>query len=320
MPLPRPPLASAVTSAFKVSLPLARGGSTMSVSYAVDFAALLLLGPHETMLVARRQRVEPVHVPDGEQEPAVPHALQHGVPGHHRQAAGFAYLRARRRARARWPARWPASPVRWSAAATDVLRLQHAARSRSPSGSDLAPAAPQRLERRTSCGARPSYFVGAGWRAAVATWALDDLRASGSRCCAIAPLYLTYRTYKVYLGPHRRRAAARRGDGRPAPGHHRGAGAGHRRQGSDRADAHPPRAGVRGGPGARARHDRQRDPGREDRRPAARHRQARRARAHPVQARTADARKSSRRSAFTRRSAPRSSAPCRSRTRWRRSS
>src|SRR5688572_19282928 len=46
------PLASAITSAFKVSLPLAKSGSTMSVSYAVDFAALLLLGPNETMLVA----------------------------------------------------------------------------------------------------------------------------------------------------------------------------------------------------------------------------------------------------------------------------
>src|SRR6187402_2279702 len=45
-------LASAITSAFKVSLPLAKSGSTMSVSYAVDFAALLLLGPHETMIVA----------------------------------------------------------------------------------------------------------------------------------------------------------------------------------------------------------------------------------------------------------------------------
>src|SRR5687767_13700406 len=45
-------LTSAITSAFKVSLPLARSGSTMSVSYAVDFASLLLLGPHETMLVA----------------------------------------------------------------------------------------------------------------------------------------------------------------------------------------------------------------------------------------------------------------------------
>src|SRR4029450_6326787 len=45
-------ITSAVTSAFKVSLPLAKSGSTMSVSYAVDFASLLLLGPNETMLVA----------------------------------------------------------------------------------------------------------------------------------------------------------------------------------------------------------------------------------------------------------------------------
>src|SRR5687767_12388244 len=43
---------SVTSSAFKVSLPLAKSGSTMSVSYAVDFAALILLGPHETMLVA----------------------------------------------------------------------------------------------------------------------------------------------------------------------------------------------------------------------------------------------------------------------------
>ena len=43
---------SSVTSVFKVTLPLARSGSTMSVSYAVDFASLLLLGPDETMIVA----------------------------------------------------------------------------------------------------------------------------------------------------------------------------------------------------------------------------------------------------------------------------
>src|SRR5204862_1162820 len=43
---------STVTAALKVHLPLTTGGSTMSVSYAVDFASLLLLGPHETMIVA----------------------------------------------------------------------------------------------------------------------------------------------------------------------------------------------------------------------------------------------------------------------------
>src|SRR5687767_4283721 len=45
-------LLSSITSVFKVNLPLARRSSTMSVSYAVDFASLLLLGANETMIVA----------------------------------------------------------------------------------------------------------------------------------------------------------------------------------------------------------------------------------------------------------------------------
>ena len=45
-------LCSSLASALKVDLPLASGGSTMSVSYAVDFVPLLLLGANETMLVA----------------------------------------------------------------------------------------------------------------------------------------------------------------------------------------------------------------------------------------------------------------------------
>src|SRR5207244_4374700 len=43
---------ASTAAALKVTLPLTASGSTMSVSYAVDFAALLLLGPHETMVVA----------------------------------------------------------------------------------------------------------------------------------------------------------------------------------------------------------------------------------------------------------------------------
>src|SRR5260221_14678407 len=43
---------SSVASALKVSLPLATSGSTMSISYAGDFAALLLLGAEATMVGA----------------------------------------------------------------------------------------------------------------------------------------------------------------------------------------------------------------------------------------------------------------------------
>src|SRR4249920_1956634 len=45
-------LLSSFASALKVTLPLTASGSTMSVSYAVDFASLLLIGPDETMMVA----------------------------------------------------------------------------------------------------------------------------------------------------------------------------------------------------------------------------------------------------------------------------
>ena len=45
-------LLSNVSSAFKVALPLSASGSTMSVSYAVDFASLLLLGPAQTTVIA----------------------------------------------------------------------------------------------------------------------------------------------------------------------------------------------------------------------------------------------------------------------------
>src|SRR5579864_2892617 len=45
-------LFSSLASALKVSLPLTTSGSTMSVSYAVDFASLLLLGADLTMVVA----------------------------------------------------------------------------------------------------------------------------------------------------------------------------------------------------------------------------------------------------------------------------
>ena len=45
----------------------------------------------------------------------------------------------------------------------------------------------------------PSYFVGAG-AAGIASWMVVGLSAQWLALLAAAPLYLTYRTYKVYLG------------------------------------------------------------------------------------------------------------------------
>ena len=61
-------LASA-SAALKVTLPLTTSGSTMSVSYAVDFAALLLLGPHETVVVAAASAFCQCHLNNKEKNP-----------------------------------------------------------------------------------------------------------------------------------------------------------------------------------------------------------------------------------------------------------
>src|SRR5690349_4002836 len=53
---------SSATAALKVTLPLTTSRSTMSVSYAVDFASLLLIGPHETMLVAAASAFSQCHL------------------------------------------------------------------------------------------------------------------------------------------------------------------------------------------------------------------------------------------------------------------
>src|SRR5258706_259287 len=60
---------SSASAVLKVHLPLTSGGSTMSVSYAVDFASLLLLGPHETMLVAAGSAFSQCHLNSKQRNP-----------------------------------------------------------------------------------------------------------------------------------------------------------------------------------------------------------------------------------------------------------
>ena len=75
---------SSATAALKVYLPLTTSGSTMSVSYAVDFASLLLHRPARDDARRRRQRVQPVPPEQQGTQPALSHAVQRGVARHHR--------------------------------------------------------------------------------------------------------------------------------------------------------------------------------------------------------------------------------------------
>ena len=188
-------LTSAVTSAFKVSLPLAKSGSTMSVSYAVDFASLLLLGPNETMLVAvtsawsqctfRMKIKNPAYrtlfsmaclaitvQASGfayESLGGVPGTLAHDVPGLARPLVGAATM--------------------YFIFNTCLIAVAVSLATKQSFVS---------VWNENFLWSAPSYFVGAG-AAAIGTLAVMSAGVYLALLAA-APLYLTYRTYKVYLG------------------------------------------------------------------------------------------------------------------------
>jgi len=186
---------SAVTSAFKVSLPLAKSGSTMSVSYAVDFAALLLLGPHETMLIAVGSAWTQCTVRMRERNPAYRTLFSMACLAIVVQAAGFAYIGLGGLVGELGnTVQEVARPLVGAATMYFLLNTVLIA---------LAIGLSTRQSFVTVWNenflwSAPSYFVGAAV-ALAAKWAV---LASGVWLALLlaAPLYLTYRTYKVYLG------------------------------------------------------------------------------------------------------------------------
>ena len=253
----------------------------MSVSYTVDFASLLLLGPHETMLIAAASAWSQCTFRIKEREPGPPHAVQHGVARHHGAAGRAAPTRALGgTARARLAARWAARPLVGAATVYFLVNTLLVATAIALStGQPIVRAVERELPlERAELLRRRAASAALG---AVLVDSVGLLAGAAGGGAALPDLP----DLQGLPGPHRGRAAARRADLRSAPGHDRGARARHRREGPDHADPHPARADLRGGPRARARHVGERDPGRDDGGAAARHRQARRARAHPVEAR-----------------------------------
>ena len=186
---------SAVTSAFKVYLPLAKSGSTMSVSYAIDFTALILLGPHETMLVGVASAWSQCTFRMQVRNPAYRTLFSMACLAITVQATGFVYLAL------------GGHPGTFGQTVADVVRpLLGAALTYFVCNTLLIAVAIGLSTRQpiltgwqqNFLWSAPSYFVGAGV-AVGAAWALDN---SGIWIALLlaAPLYLTYYTYKVYLG------------------------------------------------------------------------------------------------------------------------
>jgi diguanylate cyclase (GGDEF)-like protein/putative nucleotidyltransferase with HDIG domain len=188
-------LLSSLASAFKVSLPLASSGSTMSVSYAVDFAALLLLGADETMLVAAASAWSQCTFRTESRTP--PHRTLFSIASLVLtvKAAGLAYMSLGGSAPGALVSPFDiAKPLVGAATTYFVFNTAFIATA-------IALSTRQSIFRvwnENFLWSAPSYFFGAG-AAAIAAWVVGR----GGYWMALltaAPVYLIYRTYKVYMG------------------------------------------------------------------------------------------------------------------------
>jgi diguanylate cyclase (GGDEF)-like protein/putative nucleotidyltransferase with HDIG domain len=186
---------SSVASAFKVSLPLATAGSTMSVSYAVDFASLLLLGADATMFVAAASAWSQCTFRVEKRAPAYRTIFSMASLVLTVKATGIVYG-------------WLGGPP--PGAAFSLLTIPRPLVGAATAyfvGNTVFVASAISLSTRQSIvrvwnenflWSAPSYFVGA-LAAALAAWVIT-LGGYWMALLAAAPVYLTYRTYKVYLG------------------------------------------------------------------------------------------------------------------------
>jgi putative nucleotidyltransferase with HDIG domain len=184
---------SSVTAALKVRLPLTTGGSTMSVSYAVDFASLLLLGPHETMLVAAGSAFSQCQQNTREHNPLYRTLFSMASLIITVQGAGLAF-HALGGTTATVPLAEMARPLVGAATVYFLLNTGLIATAIALSSRESIP----ETWNNNFLWSAPSYFVGAG-TAALASSLVMHL-GYWIAPLTFAPLYLTYRTYKVYMG------------------------------------------------------------------------------------------------------------------------
>jgi diguanylate cyclase (GGDEF)-like protein len=186
---------SVLVSAFKVSLPLTRSGSTMSISYAVDLAALILLGPHEAMLVAVASAWSQCTLWTRTRTRAYQTIFSMAALAITVQLAGLTYAALGGLTGDLGGALTEiARPVVGAAIVYFVSNtlLVATAIALSTDQSVL------KLWHNSFLWSTPSYFVGAAV-AVGGAWAIMDATFWAALLLA-APLYLTYYSYRVYLG------------------------------------------------------------------------------------------------------------------------
>jgi diguanylate cyclase (GGDEF)-like protein/putative nucleotidyltransferase with HDIG domain len=185
---------SSLASALKVSLPLASSGSTMSVSYAVDFAALLLLGADQTMIVAAASAWSQCTFRT--QSRSAPYRTLFSMASLVLtvKAAGWAYAVLGGTSAVPFTVLSITRPLVGAATTYFVFNTLLIA-----TAIGLSTRQPIfKVWNENFVWSAPSYFVGALASAVAAS--VIDRGGYWMASLAAAPLYLTYRTYKVYMG------------------------------------------------------------------------------------------------------------------------
>jgi diguanylate cyclase (GGDEF)-like protein len=187
-------LFSSITSAFKVNLPLTRSYSTMSVSYAVDFLSLILLGPAQTMIVGAvsawaqctfrssnppyRTLFSMASLVVSVQAAGAAYAAFGGIPGV--RSLSLAVM---------------AKPLLGAAGAYFLCNTALVATAIALSTRQSV----VKVWNENFLWSAPSYFVGA-----VAAGGVSSVIGGSNNywiaLLAAPPLFLTYRSYKIYLG------------------------------------------------------------------------------------------------------------------------
>jgi diguanylate cyclase (GGDEF)-like protein/putative nucleotidyltransferase with HDIG domain len=183
---------SCASASMKITLPLTTNVSTMSVSYAVDFASLLMLGWDQTLLVAAASAFSQCVFNKKEQPPLHRTLFSMATLVVTVAGAGLAFQALSWRGPD--PITEVARPLVGAATVYFLLNTGLIA---------VAIALASRQSIRTIwqtnfLWSAPSYFVGAG-TAALAAWSIGRL-GIWLAPLTFAPIYLTYRTYRVYLG------------------------------------------------------------------------------------------------------------------------
>ena len=182
---------SSMTAALKVHLPLTTSGSTMSLSYGVDLATLLLLGPDQTMLVAAGSALIQGHLNGTDRNPihrtlfslaALVIAVQASALAFHLLGGGAAVTIST------MAGALAGAGAVYFLVHTGILTTGMALSARTPVA---------RAWRDHLPGSLPSYLVGLAGAAVAVSFV--TYVGYGIAPFAIALLYLTYRTYTLYV-------------------------------------------------------------------------------------------------------------------------